>query len=87
MNHGKKNSQDKDLQDEYDFEDDENLEADPMQLELEIDDEENNANFQLDIDANAPEIEDESWETLPRRSPNRHDLSSKGIINSICNKC
>lgn len=31
-----------------------------MQLELEIDDEENNANFQLDIDANNPEIEEAS---------------------------
>ena len=33
-----------------------------MALELDIDDEENNANFQLDIDANAPEMVNESWE-------------------------
>jgi hypothetical protein len=48
MNHGKKNAQGdgKDLQDEYDFEDDEDDEvADPMQLELDIDDVENNTKF------------------------------------------
>lgn len=78
MNHGKKNAQGdgKDLQDEYDFEDDEDDEvADPMQLELDIDDVENNTKFQLDMDANAmdldinaPELEERCWKIVKLNS-------------------